>query len=512
MTTAANNLMRLDALLTGFADDASLEREQVDVEVSGVCLDTRLLVPGDLYLAMSGSSSHGMQFVNKALDAGAVAVVTDQVGLQDFEHQVALLRSARKPLLLVPELKQQAGDIAARFFSHPSKSVQVVAVTGTDGKTSVCRFIADALNGTGRPCGYIGTLGWGLETLTDTQLTTPDAATLQRSIAVLRDAGASVVVLEASSHGLEEGRLDAVDIDIAVLTNFGRDHLDYHKSTEAYKAAKARLFSWPGIRAVVLNGADELGAELALTANSNKVVFYPSKTAVPAAKAAASDIVIHADAVQAQPNGLCFDLIDNTTRFKQQSPLLGLFNVENLLACHGVLRALGQAANDACASLQFVQPVRGRMEQFSADNSPTAVVDYAHTPQALEAAITAARAHCHGALWVVFGCGGDRDAGKRGPMGRAAEMADHVIVTDDNPRTENSASIIEQILAGMVQPERATVIADRPSALAHAMQRADNNDLVLIAGKGHESYQIVGADVLDYSDRDTVQKLLQVAS
>jgi len=224
-----------------------------------------------------------------------------------------------------------------------------------------------------------------------------------------------------------------------------------------------------------------------------------------------ADIVIHTESVELHANGLRFGLVDNGKRFEQNSKLMGSFNVDNLLACHGVLRALGHAANDASASLKHVKQVPGRIEPFSAANKPTAIVDYAHTPQALSAVISAVRQHCDAALWVVFGCGGDRDPGKRAPMGIAAEQADHVIVTDDNPRTERSEDILEQIVVGMREPKRAIVIADRAAAIEYALSHAADDDLVLIAGKGHEDYQIVGTQKRDFSDRVCVSQFMQEA-
>lgn len=499
--------MSLLQLLDGFVEPGSIEG-QIDTPVSGVCLDSRLLNAGDVYLAMTGATAHGLQFAVAAVQNGAVAVIADDEGWQTHAELIEQVVSMGKPVLRVSKLKQQAGAIAARFYQHPSEQLQIVAVTGTDGKTSVCRFIASALNASGQACGYIGTLGWGLDSLVETQLTTPDSVSLQRMLAELRDAGAGIIALEASSHGLEEGRLDAVNVDVAVLTNFGRDHLDYHKSLQAYKEAKARLFSWPNLRYVVLNGQDELGQELMQSSGCSSVVFFADGQ--PAA-ANTADIQVHAESVELQDNGLRFSLIDNGEVFEQRSKLMGAFNVENLLACHGALRALGCAANDASAALTHVQQVPGRIEQFSARNKPTAIVDYAHTPQALSAVIDAVRHHCRGALWVVFGCGGDRDPGKRAPMGMAAEQADHVIVTDDNPRTENSADILQQIVAGMTKPERALVIANRAEAIQHALSKASPRDLVLIAGKGHEDYQIIGTRKTAFSDRDTVQRFMQEA-
>jgi len=507
--------MQLTTLLGGFVEDtAALDSAEMTVAVCGVCLDSRLLETGDVYLAMDGASAHGLQFIDSALDKGACAVVVDDAGKSMYAKAIAKAQVAGKPVLHVSQLKQRAGEIAARFYQNPSRQLQVVAVTGTDGKTSVCRFVADALNGAGLTCGYIGTLGWGIGVLTETQLTTPDAVSIQRMMAELRDAGARVVALEASSHGLQEGRLDAVNIDVAVLTNFGRDHLDYHNSLAEYKKAKARLFDWPGLRFVVVNGQDELGSEIAAKvakrADCSSVVFIAD-----AAKSrnvnVDADILIHSDLVEHRSDGLQFGLIDNGERFDQRTTLMGSFNVDNLLACHGVLRALGQAANDASANLSHVEQVPGRIEQFSATNKPTAIVDYAHTPQALTVVIEAVRHHCKAKLWVVFGCGGDRDPGKRAPMGAAAEQADHIIVTDDNPRTELSEDILQHIVAGMQAPTRAIIIADRATAIAYALSQADKDDLVLIAGKGHEDYQIIGTQKHEFSDRVCVMQFMQEA-
>lgn len=506
--------MQLSQLLDGFVESDARVREAQSLAVQGVCLDSRLVQSGDIYLAMGGASAHGLEFVEAALKNGAVSIVTDESGLQSFASLIQRLQGNGVSISYVPQLKRHAGAIAARFYQHPSEHMKVVAVTGTDGKTSVCRFIASALNATEQPCGYIGTLGWGLSTLVETQLTTPDSVSLQRMLAELRHAGADVVALEASSHGLEEGRLDAVHIDVAVLTNFGRDHLDYHKNLEAYKQAKARLFSWPDLRFVVLNGQDELGQELIRSTNVASVVFFPNLSDAAASNTLArskAGVLVSAEAIELRSNGLQFSLVDNDQRFELQSHLMGAFNVENLLACHGALRALGHAANDSSNALANVEQVPGRIEQFSAPQKPTAIVDYAHTPQALAAVIGAVRHHCTGTLWVVFGCGGDRDPGKRGPMGVAAEQADRVIVTDDNPRTERSEDILNQIVAGMQKPERAKVIADRGEAIQYALTHAANNDLVLIAGKGHEDYQIVGTKKLAFSDRDAVQQFMQEA-
>ena len=480
-----------------------------DVSVSGVALDSRLLSAGDLYLAVAGATTHGLAFVEQVINSRAAAVLIDDQLDESFDAALQQLRSAGIAVGKVPQLKSRVGQIAAEFYGQPSQQLNVVAVTGTDGKTSVCLFIASALRKLGHRCGYIGTLGWGIDDLAPTNLTTPDAVSLQRILAELHAQGAATVALEASSHGIAEGRLDDIAIDVAVLTNFGRDHLDYHQTLAHYKAAKARLFGWPSLRALVVNRDDELGAEL--LAESSLPGYAFSCEANGVVDASGSCALIAGRNIQLTAAGLTFDLVDASQSTVVTSGLFGRFNVENLLACHGVLRALGVAANDAVNALGSLKAVPGRMEQFSANGQPTVVVDYAHTPQALESAIAALRDHADGVLWVVFGCGGDRDKGKRLPMGQAAEAADHVIVTDDNPRGESSQSIIDAILSGMQNPQAALVIADRGKAIAHAIAHAAAADVVLIAGKGHEDYQISDGERLPFSDRRVVDSLLQEA-
>ncbi len=518
-----------------------------DVVVSGVSMDSRLVRAGDVYLAVAGAISHGIAFADAAIAAGAVAVVVDHTDIKTFSSDIERLQQAGVVVASVNALKKKLGFIAARFYDNPSHSLKVVAVTGTDGKTSVCQFVAQAVNAVGGKCGYIGTIGWGYRNLNKTELTTPDAVSIQKMLAQMRDEGAKVVALEASSHGLEEGRLDALSIDIAVLTNLGRDHLDYHKDLQSYKKAKARLFEWQSLHTIVVNGTDDLGRELA-TATSNKcIVFVPQYLSsgnsvdartgeslvagkdqcfaqndqfVDAASAANATMasrlrnsrgqtpdLLSTESILHSAAGMQFELLSNEQRFTQHTTLLGEFNIDNLLATFGVLKALGQAANDASVAIDQVLPVPGRMERFNSDDYATAVVDYSHTPQALEAAIAVLRKHCEGALWVVFGCGGDRDPGKRAPMGRAAELADHIVVTDDNPRTEKPAEIHEQIVSGMATPSTARVIANRADAITYAMDTAAANDLVLIAGKGHEDYQIIGTKKQAFSDRDVIQRL-----
>lgn len=506
MATASIN-WTLATLLEGLADEVLPA-----LPVSGVCLDSRLLVSGDLYLAVAGASTHGLHFAQAAIAAGAVAVACSPEAIATHAGIIDTLKRANVLVLSIEELDNRCALIAARFYEFPDQSLTLVAVTGTDGKTSVCRFIAQAFASIGQSCGYIGTLGWGLgESLHSTELTTPDVVTLRRMLAELRDQGATIVALEASSHGLAEGRLEGLSLDVAVLTNLGRDHLDYHKTMDAYRDAKAQLFVWPGLSAMVVNGCDSMGQQL-LSGTSDVQQFAYFSKAIESQAASASAVRVTAEAIIADDGGLQFSLREGRDCDEVRSPLLGRFNVDNLLACYSSLRACGVAANQARHSLSSVKPVAGRMERFGKQGGTTVVVDFSHTPQALSVAIEAARVHCKGQLWVVFGCGGDRDPGKRAPMAAAAEAADHVVLTDDNPRTERSADIINDAMKGFKRAQAVTVIADRAQAIDHAITQAADEDLVLIAGKGHEDYQIIGTTRHPFSDRVEVQAALERVS
>lgn len=506
MNTITPDSWLLNELLSGW-----VAVDMPVLTIQGVCLDSRLVEQGDLYLALDGAETHGMRFAETAVAAGAVAVATSSNSFEAFASTVQALEKNNVPVIAVDNLSQHSAGIASRFYREPDQSMTLIAVTGTDGKTSVCRFIAQAFGSIDRNCGYIGTLGWGLgEELQSTELTTPDVVTLRRMLASLRDQGASIVALEASSHGLAEGRLDGLSLDVAVLTNLGRDHLDYHKTIEAYRSAKAALFSWPGLSSIVVNADDALGQDLLKArASLKRFAFQVSADHVQGG----DDVVeVRADQITAHEAGLRFKLIEGTTGEIINSELLGRFNVENMLACYASLRACGVAANEARHCLLSVKPVEGRMERFGGDNVPTVVVDFSHTPQALTTAIESVRVHCKGKLWVVFGCGGDRDAGKRAPMAAAAQSADHVVLTDDNPRTESSLDIISAAMKGFTNPAEVIVIADRAKAIRHAVRHAESDDLVLVAGKGHEDYQIVGKTKYPFSDRAEVLAALEVAS
>ncbi|MBX2878497.1 MAG: UDP-N-acetylmuramoyl-L-alanyl-D-glutamate--2,6-diaminopimelate ligase, partial [Granulosicoccus sp.] len=487
-----------------------------DLALSGLALDSRNCRTGYAYLAVQGSVAHGLDFAESAVASGAVAVLVDAADAKADEAVFFRQDKSAVPLIRVPDLIGNAGVLASRFYDYPTRHINVCGVTGTDGKTSVCRFISESLRYLGVKSGYIGTIGWGIDSeLEPNPLTTPDPVSLQRMFASLRERGAKCVAIEVSSHALAQGRINGVALDVAVLTNLGRDHLDYHGSVKRYREAKEKLFFWPGLRGVVLNVDDEFGQQLntklngaGSTASPTVVRYALDNTAASTTDLAAADLVAADLAADAQ--GLIFSLRTDESEHAIRSSLLGTFNVQNMLACFGALRLLGVSAEEGAQALSALKAVPGRMEHFTVEGGTNAVVDYAHTPQALEAAIKTLRHHCDGQLTVVFGCGGDRDKGKRKLMGAvASRLADRIIVTDDNPRTESSDTIIQQILSGVETGSSTRVISDRGEAITEALQNAANDDWVLVAGKGHEDYQIVGDSRLDFSDRVVVADVLR---
>jgi len=416
------------------------------------------------------------------------------------------------PRIPVPELGRRAGLLAARALGEPSAALDVIGVTGTDGKTSCTHFIAQALTAGGVPTGIIGTLGSGpCGQLRPGTHTTPDAVQLQHQLAELRAAGMLTVAMEVSSHALDQSRVEAVDFDIALLTQVGRDHLDYHGSQAAYAAAKQRLFRHPGLRAAVLNLDDAHGHQWALElADRLPCVLYGSDPRVLLADRVPEAGYLVATQVRADGSGWQVRLAGDWGDACFHSALPGRFNVTNLLACAAVLLQQGFELADVVRWLEQVQPVPGRMETFGGGpDTPLVVVDYAHTPGALATVLQALRPHTRGRLWCLFGAGGDRDRGKRPLMGAAAERwADQVVLTDDNPRTEDPETIIAEIRAGMQRPDTAWVVRPRGAAIDRVLAAARPGDTVLVAGKGHETEQIVGDRRLPFSDRLQVRNRL----
>ncbi|MGN2249034.1 UDP-N-acetylmuramoyl-L-alanyl-D-glutamate--2,6-diaminopimelate ligase [Frateuria sp. GZRe14] len=467
-------------LLDGFADAGALG----DLRICGLSLDSRQVRPGEAFIALSGTRAHGIAFAAEAVARGAALVLAEAPAVPGFTPGV--------PVLWIDDLHARLGEIAARFYDHPSRALRIVGVTGTNGKTSTVQLITQALSRLGCTAASIGTLGAGLYgALDEGERTTPDAISVQRLLARFRDRGATHVAMEVSSHALEQGRVGGVGFEVAAFTNLTRDHLDYHGTMEAYGAAKAKLFACPGLKAAAINVDDAFGCALADRLPVGVRVLRTS--IVGAADVGAQAIVTSAE-------GLAFQLITPWGAQAIRSALLGGFNVANLLAVVACLGALGEPFARIVEVIQTLMPVNGRMNRLGGDGRhPLVVVDYAHTPDALEQALTALRAHCAGRLICVFGCGGERDAGKRPQMGAIAErLADVAIVTDDNPRGEDGDAIVAQIRAGMRRP--AAIERDRAAAIGTAIAQAGADDVVLIAGKGHETYQEGAAGKRPFDD------------
>lgn len=448
--------------------------------VTGLVMDSRALRPGDAFVAIAGFGAHGLGFVEQARAAGAAAIL--------FEPPAPADLPAPADAIAVPGLRARLGAMADRFHGAPSRAMTMVGVTGTNGKTSTVQLLAQAWQLLGVRSGSIGTLGAGLQgNVRPTGFTTPLVLQMHALLGELRDQGAQAVAMEVSSHALDQGRVDAVHFDVAVFTNLTRDHLDYHGNMDAYGAAKARLFHRPGLRASVVNVDDAFGRELFARLPASQQAIGVSSRGAPQAHVRAGDIELDG-------RGIAFQLQAGTFRAAVHSPLLGRFNVDNLLAVAGVLHALGHPLADIARVLGQLQPIHGRMNRLGGrPGQPTVVVDYAHTPDALEQALGDLRAHVVGALTCVFGCGGERDAGKRPQMAAIAErLADRLVVTDDNPRGEAGDRIVADILAGLTDATRATVQRDRARAIGMAIDAAGEGDVVLIAGKGHEPYQDIG--------------------
>lgn len=408
----------------------------------------------------------------------------------------------------VPALNELAGGIASQWYGAPSEAMLAIGVTGTNGKTSCSQWIATALTALGQPCAVIGTLGSGMPGhLVHTGFTTPDAPQLQRSLAQLAAGGAKAVAMEVSSHALHQGRVNGTAFDIAVFTNLTQDHLDYHRTFEAYEAAKARLFAWPMLRAAVINQDDAAGRRfIASTRGDVRTIAYGIGARGDASGAQARLV---ADDVRATATGTAFHLLSDWGNAEVEVGTLGTFNVSNLLAVAGALLAADVPLASVLTQLARLEPVNGRMQRLGgrlASDEPLVVVDYAHTPDALEKTLDALRPIAearHGKLVCMFGCGGDRDATKRPLMGAIAErLADLVVVTSDNPRSENPQSIIDQIFAGMTQPARARAIEDRANAILQTVRGASREDVVVLAGKGHEATQEIMGKKRVFSDQD----------
>lgn len=466
-----------------------------DLMVTGLVQDSREIRAGDAFVAIGGFGVHGLKFAADARRAGASAIL--------FEPPAPIDAPSPSDAIAVPNLRARLGELGDRFHGRVTASMTTVGVTGTNGKTSVVQLLAQAWSLRGVCSSTIGTLGAGLYgQAAPTGFTTPLVLHLHELLAELHHAGAQAVAIEVSSHALDQGRVDGVHFDVALFTNLTRDHLDYHGDMASYGAAKARLFAWPGLWAAAINLDDDYGRQLHASLPATVRAIGLSSRGV-------ADATLRAGALHLDGAGIGFDLVADDHAYPVRSTLLGRVNVDNLLAVAGALFALGDPPARIASTLSQLQPVHGRMNRLGGGAKPLVVIDYAHTPDALQQALASLRAHAQARLICVFGCGGERDTGKRPQMAAIAERnADLVIVTDDNPRAESGAAIVADILAGFADAGRVIVQRDRAAAIAHAIGEAGVDDIVLIAGKGHERYQEI--DRVQYPFDDTQVARMQL--
>lgn len=505
MMTASGSLsgVTLTTLLHG------LGSELPDVFVQGIKLDSRAIKRDDLFIAVSGNQCHGLCYLDQAIIMGAAAVVYDPLGV-DSLTLVQALAACPVPIVALSDLNEKIGEIAARFYQHPSKHLKVIGITGTNGKTSCSHYIAQALTEI-KPAAVIGTLGWGLlGQLQATNNTTPNAVELQKYLNALLDNDINIVAMEVSSHGLVQGRTNGTAMVGALYTNISRDHLDYHGNIDAYLSAKLTLLQAPGLGFVVVNLDDPYTQQIiAQVPDSVRIIGFSRQPNIEASDHRAIETVM-ARQIRQQSSSLFFEAHYQSSSSPVSTGLLGDFNVENLLASVAVIIGMGYSLVEATRLLSKVRAVPGRMECFSSgSHEPQVIVDYAHTPAALENVLRSAKALTQGRLWVVFGCGGNRDAGKRAEMGQVAEaIADHTILTDDNPRYEPGEIIIADIQSGCTHSHQISICFDREQAIISTIQQATSGDIVVIAGKGHELTQDIKGVLHPFSDQQVVRKAL----
>jgi len=483
--------MSVQTLLEGWCNNVP------DVVIHGIELDSRRVQQGHAFIAVAGASTHGMMHAAQAQARGAAIVIHD--GLAEVPN-------LEIPEVAVPELGKLLSSIGARFYHSPSDHLTIAGVTGTNGKTSTAHFIAQAWQSASSDAGIVGTIGYGpLDSLQAANMTTPDPISLQAMLSDCLDQGVEKVAMEVSSHALDQGRCDDVAFDAAVFTNLSRDHLDYHGTMEAYAAAKRRLFVDCHPRFAVINLDDPFGKILAAEIGNGTQVFSYGTNGSSELKGS----VLQMDSM-----GMTLNLDSPWGGGEVRTGLLGAFNVSNLLAAAGTLALLGMPWRQVMHQIEIMRAVPGRMHCMGGEASqPVVVVDYAHTPDALRQALTALRSHLHGQLVCVFGCGGDRDSGKRPIMARVAEsLADRIVMTSDNPRGEDPTAIIRDMLAGLDNPGQAQVIEDRAAAIRQAVRQCGSGDIVLVAGKGHEAWQETKGQKLRFSDEATVHAALEDAA
>lgn len=488
------SLLTLTDLLQGYA-------EAPPIGVQGIASDSRQLRNGYVFLACQGLSSHGLDYLADARAAGVSAVVYDTSSATRPDYPGV-------PVIGVDRLSDKLGEIANRFYGRPSEALRVIAVTGTNGKTTVAWLATQCAELLGARCAYLGTIGYGIQELESSSgMTTPPAIELHGRLAGFFEQGADFAAMEVSSHALAQGRVDGVRFEAALFTNLTRDHLDYHASMQDYFESKARLFLESDTRSRIINLDSEFGAELAARCGQEVVTVSTKFDRVANER---PYVFVRSVVLNEQGSDVSFVSSWGDGRFTLSFP--GDFNVANAALVLALMLQQGVSTEAACDALSKVQAPPGRMQRVTVPG-PAVYVDYAHTPNAVEAALRALRPHCRSKLWCVFGCGGMRDAGKRPLMAKLAEqLADRVVITSDNPRGEDPLDIIDDVVSGLSRPESATVIEDRAAAIAWAIGQADERDVVLVAGKGHEAVQQVGDVSRPFSDYAVAEAVLTAAT
>jgi UDP-N-acetylmuramoyl-L-alanyl-D-glutamate--2,6-diaminopimelate ligase len=469
---------------------------QLDREISGISADSRVIQSGFLFAAFPGVTTDGRNYITEAIKNGAIVVICEAEGFVAPKLDV--------PLIKIKNLHNKIGNIAAQFYNNPSKNLTMIGITGTNGKTSCSQFLAKALELNQISCGIIGTLGSGFpDKLNSGNLTTPDPINIQQDLSILQQQGAKAVAMEVSSHGLAQQRVNGIDFNIAVFTNLTQDHLDYHGTMENYTKAKRQLLIRSELQHAVINADDEFGRSLITELQGKLNIIGYSITDIKS-----EVLMLRATNIELKKTGLSTNISTPWGDGVLTSNLLGRFNVSNLLAVLVVLGIMQIPLAKALRSIAKLTTIPGRLQVFGGGIKPLVVVDFAHTPDALQQVLINLREHCQGKLCCVFGCGGDRDKNKRPIMGRIAEnYSDQVIITNDNPRTENPEQIINDIVQGFVY-SKMKIIPNRSRAIEYAIDQAKAGDVVLIAGKGHEPYQIIGTKKIPFSDIKEVEDKL----
>jgi UDP-N-acetylmuramoyl-L-alanyl-D-glutamate--2,6-diaminopimelate ligase len=469
-------------------------------------IDSRKIKKGDGFFAWPGLTQDARQYVAQALSQGAGACLVEAKGLEQFSWMQDETRIG-----VYTDLKQACGPIADAYFDSPSQNLKMLAVTGTNGKTSTAWWLSHALSRSGQRCTVVGTLGMGeAHQLHITGMTTPDPLRLHAQLRQWVDDGVKACAIEASSIGLSEYRLDGTRLNIAIFTNFTQDHLDYHGNMDAYWQAKSKLFAWPNLQAAIINIDDVHGKELAHQLQVQKKEVTPDIWTI----SMHSDARLRAQSIQNGKHGLQFEVVESDQIHLLTTDLVGEFNVLNLLGVLASMRALGIELSQAIKACHQLPSVPGRMQSLVGAQTPCVVIDYAHTPDALMQALKALRPMAtarQGKLYCVFGCGGDRDTSKRAPMAKAAEVgADLIVLTSDNPRNEKPQDIIEFMVDGLADPSKAIICIDRAQAITQTIEKARPQDVILIAGKGHENYQEIGGQRTPFSDEKHVLAALRL--